>query len=325
MRSILLLISLSFLCASPAFLPAQPAVSLPDPQHVLDFLVGNMVSLQVLSSVPHGFPCVTSLTTLKNNTLQAIALFKEGHIVEAVELAEQTINGTFTNCMAANSEGLALFKNFLDIVRDPNFLKTALDRALENAPVLIEDFATGLEKLNNGSYFDAGVYFGKIPHLILSGPDARLLFLAMFGDNGTIPLYDFGKGFLEALKVNEAAPDNFKCVDDIMALKTLFPQVLELLKQLKVLEALQLLESTVVGDFDTCKSGLAQTATLFQEFLANIKQPGFLQIALGRAKDNFFTLLGDLTHGVESMKAQDFYNAGKSFGHIPHVILSGQL
>jgi hypothetical protein len=283
-----------------------------------------MVSLQVLSSVPHGFPCVTCLTSLKNNTLEAIELFHEGKIVEAVELAEQTINDTFTSCMAANSEGLALFKNFLDTIRDPNFLKTALDRILENGPTLVEDFATGLEDLNNGSYFNAGVAFGKIPHLILSGPDAIIFLLAIFG-NGTAPLYDFGKGFLEAVKVNDAAPDTLKCVDDFMALKNLFPQVLALLEQGKVLEALQLLESTVAGDFDTCKSGLTEGTALFQEFLANVKQPGFLQIALGRARDNFFTLLGDLTTGVQSLKSEDFYDAGKSFGHIPHVILSGQL
>jgi hypothetical protein len=296
----------------------------PSPDNLKDFLIGNLVSLQVVQSVPDGFPCAMNIASLKNNTKQALDLFLQGHFVDALHLVEQTINSTITTCEASGREGKALFDNFLKIVTDPAFLPTALQRLEDNQLTLLDDLAQGLEDLNNGSYFTAGVALGKIPHLLLSGPDSAsrsLNFLEL--GNVTSPVLDFLRGNLEALQVWANVPDGLACIDDLVGVKDQLAQVLALLKQLKILDAIELLNKVVGEDVSRCTNSINESIQLFQAFLTNIRQPGFIDIAKGRIFDNAVVLLQDFTDAVGALTNKDYYGAGRALGHIPHVILSG--
>ena len=281
-----------------------------------------MVSLEVVGSVPHGFPCVTNLGQLKNNTETVLALVQEGQFVEALHLLETTLNDTYTNCGAAAAEGRATFESFLALVKDPNFLALAEQRIEENSLTLLDDLALTLENLHNQSYFNAGVAFGKIPHLVLSGPNAFNMFFLGLQSNGT-PAVDFARGYLEAIQVMVSVPDGEVCANDVLSLKTQLDQVVELLKEFRILEAIQLLKSTLQNDLTSCTAANAEALKLFQDFLANVKQPGFAELAIGRVKDNLLTIFEDIAHGTGHVNSSDFYDAGKDFGHITHLILSG--
>jgi hypothetical protein len=319
---VLLYVSLVF-CSNPAFLPNTP-LGLPTPDNLKDFIIGSLVSLKVVQSVPDGFACATNLASIKNNTKQALDLFLEGHFVDALHLVEQTINQTLTSCEAANKEGKETFENFLRIILDPEFLPTALDRIKNNQLVLLEDMAEGFENLNNGSFFAAGVAFGKMPHLVLSGPDnSRMLNFLAPENNISTPLMDFLRGYLEAVKVWVNVPDGLACLDGIAGLKDALAQVLALVKQFKIIEAIELLQQVIQKDVSTCQNSINESVELFQGFLQNIGQPGFIDLAKGRVMDNLLTLYGDFTNGVNSLGAQDFYGAGRALGDIPHIVLSG--
>jgi uncharacterized protein YejL (UPF0352 family) len=296
----------------------------PTPANLKDFVIGNLVSLQVVQSVPDGFACAQNLATLQNNTKEALDLFLGGHFVDALHLIEQTINGTISTCEAANREGVLLFENFLNIVSDPNFVSTALGRIRDNQLTLLDDLALGVEYLNNQSFFMAGVTLGKIPHLILSGPstyssDLNLLQLG----NISSPLMDFLRGYLEAVKVWANVPDGLQCIDDIAGIKDSLSQVLALLKQFRILEAIQLLENGVAEDFTRCTSAITETVQLFDAFKQNIGQAGFFDLAKGRIFDNALTLLQDFQSGVAAIINKDYYGAGRALGDVPHIVLSG--
>jgi hypothetical protein len=323
----LIVLLLSTLALS-SFLPRQNTklgLPLPTPQNLMDFLVGNLVSLQVLEQIPDGFPCVNTLTTLRNNTLQAVALFNQGHFLDAIHLLESTFTQTFSSCTAANSEALGAFKNFLDIVRAPDFAKLVVYRIANNQAELIDDFAGGVEKLNNQSFFDAGVLWGKMVHTLLSGPvnmTSSLELLAL-PTNSSCPFMQFLQGYLEAIKVFDAVPDGLSCLNDIVNLKETMLQILNLLANGKILEAIQLAEDTMNKDLATCQNALKDGTTLFQSFVQEITADGFFDLARGRVRDNFFTIIEDVEKAVRDFTVLEFYQAGKDFGHIPHLILSG--
>ena len=299
-------------------------LALPTPSNIKDFLIGNLVSLQVIQSVPDGFACATNLASLKNNTKQAFSLLISGHLVDALHLVEQTINQTVGTCEAANAEGKALFENFIRIVLDPEFIPNAVQRVKDNQLTILEDLAEGLEDLNNGSFFNAGVTLGKIPHLILSGPDANLVLIGLMASNNiSTPLLDFLRGFLDAVKVWDNVPHGLECFDDIATLKDNFDQVIALLKQFKILEAIELLQQTITSDFLNCQNTITESVQLFQSFLQTIHQAGFIDLAKQRILGNVVTLLEDLENGVKGIGAKDYYGAGRALGHIPHLVLSG--
>lgn len=325
MKSLILSLLVS-LALSSSFLPTPQKLHTPTPQNLLDFLVGSLVSLQVLESIPDAFSCVTDLTNLRNNTQTAIDLIKLGHFVDALHLLEQTFNQTYGSCSATVQESSSTFENFLNIVSDPDFLDLALQRLDENKLVFLEDLAMGLEQLNNGSYFNAGVTLGKIPHVILSGPDAtnsnkrRVLSVAV--GNSSCPVSEFLRGSLEVLKVWDNVPDAVNCLNDLAALKDAYAQVVSLISEGKWLEALEFIEQTLKEDVDTCLNSVDQATKLFKEFLDHVSQEGFVQLAEGRIVDNVFTLIGEAKSGVEQVENGEWYEAGKSFGGIPHLILS---
>ena len=320
---IFVIVSLSIVLSSPVFLPK---LIFPSKQNLLDFLVGNLASLSVLSSIPDAFPCVTQVTSLKNTTLEALQLFEEGHIVDAIHLLENTINQTLTSCSAAGSEGVDTFKNFLDIIGDPDFLKKASERVIDNLPALIDDLAYGIEKINNQSYFEAGVSFGKIPHLILSGPDS-LLNLASFltlGDNSSCPFIEFMRGFLEETEVLSEMPDAELCATGVSRLTSVLPQVLQLLQQGKVLEAVQLIEQVYQDDVTACTNLAVETTQVFGELVTKMTQPDFVKTAVERVMENLFTLIEDYERGIGDLVKLDFYNAGREIGKIPHLVIDGK-
>ena len=325
MKSLILSLLVS-LALSSSFLPTPPKLHTPTPQNLLDFLVGSLVSLQVLESIPDAFSCVTDLTNLQNNTQTALDLIKSGHFVDALHLLEQTFNQTYTSCSATAQESSSTFENFLSIVSDPGFLDLALQRLDENKLVFLENLALGLEQLNNGSYFNAGVTLGKIPHVILSGPDAtngKRRILSVSVGNTSCPVLEFLRGSLEVLKVWDNVPDAVNCLNDLATLKDAYAQVVSLISEGKWLEAIEFIEQTLKEDTDTCLNSVDQATKLFKDFLDHVSQEGFVQLAEGRIVDNVFNLIGEAKSGVEQAENGQWYEAGKSFGGIPHLILSG--
>ena len=326
MKSLILSLLVS-LALSSSFLPTPSKFHTPTPQNLLDFLVGSLVSLQVLESIPDAFSCVTDLTNLQNNTQTAIDLIKLGHFVDALHLLEQTFNQTYGSCSLTFHESSSTFENFLSIITDPEFLDLALQRLDENKLLFLEDLALGLEQINNGSYFNAGVTLGKIPHVILSGPDTwrtrRILLSDAMGNNTSCPVLEFLNGSLEVLKVWDNVPDAVNCLNGLGALKDAYSQVVSLISEGKWLEALEFIEQTLKEDVDTCLNSVNQATELFKEFLDHVSQEGFVQLAEGRIVDNVFNLIGEAKNGVEQVENGQWYEAGKSFGGIPHLILSG--
>ena len=326
MKSLILSLLVS-LALSSSFLPTPSKFHTPTPQNLLDFLVGSLVSLQVLESIPDAFSCVTDLTNLQTNTQTAIDLIRLGHFVDALHLLEQTFNQTYGSCSLTFHESSSTFENFLSIITDPEFLDLALQRLDENKLLFLEDLALGLEQINNGSYFNAGVTLGKIPHVILSGPDTwrtrRILLSDAMGNNTSCPVVEFLNGSLEVLKVWDNVPDAVNCLNGLGALKDAYSQVVSLISEGKWLEALEFIEQTLKEDVDTCLNSVNQATELFKEFLDHVSQEGFVQLAEGRIVDNVFNLIGEAKNGVEQVENGQWYEAGKSFGGIPHLILSG--
>ena len=323
MKSLLILLLAT--CVFSQFLP-KPTLTfyLPTPQNLLDFLVGNLASLQVLETIPDAFPCVNALTSLKNNTDNAIALFKSGHFLTAIHLLENTFNTTIQSCASANSEAVGTFKNFLDILKDPNFVKLAVERIANNQLELIDDLAGGVEKLNNQSFFEAGVLFGKIPHTILSGPvNFTSINLLELSTNETSPLADFIRGYAEALQVFESIPDFQQCLNDLLGVKETLQQVISLLTQGKVLEAIELAQETLKTGVASCDASLTEGTQLFQQVIQKITAPGFYDLVKSRVSENFFTILEDAQKGMSDFKVLDFYQAGKDLGEIQHLVFSG--
>ena len=254
-------------------------------------------------------------------------MIRLGHFVDALHLLEQTFNQTYGSCSLTFHESSSTFENFLSIITDPEFLDLALQRLDENKLLFLEDLALGLEQINNGSYFNAGVTLGKIPHVILSGPDTwrtrRILLSDAMGNNTSCPVLEFLNGSLEVLKVWDNVPDAVNCLNGLGALKDAYSQVVSLISEGKWLEALEFIEQTLKEDVDTCLNSVNQATELFKEFLDHVSQEGFVQLAEGRIVDNVFNLIGEAKNGVEQVENRQWYEAGKSFGGIPHLILSG--
>ncbi len=270
MKSLLILLFVT--CAFSSFLPKPTltkSIYLPTPQNLLDFLVGNLVSLQVIENIPDAFPCVNALSSLQKNSENALKLFKSFHFVEGIHLLEKKFDKTIKICAAANSETFETFKNFLDVVRKPNFMKLALERLGNNKLEIIDDLAVGIEKLNNQSYFEAGVFLGKIPHTLLSGPLdlASIIFFDFSKDILKDPLADILKSLEEDVKAYDIFPQGEKCLNNLLGLKDSLNKVLNLLSQGNVLEALQLAEKTLKDGIAYCQKSLMKGTQLFQEFV----------------------------------------------------------
>ena len=319
-----LLLLLLSTCVFSSFLPKK-SINTPSVQNLLDFAVGSMVSLKVLDSVPDGFPCVNQITSFKNRTLETLNLFEQGLVYSALKLLESTLNDTYSACQAMSNEGKATFENFLKIVQDPYFMQLARGRVKDNIDTLIDDWYLGVDSLNNQSYFNAGVFFGKIPHVLLSGPNDTTFSVNLLSmdSNGTNPGVDFMKGYLESVQVWSSVPDGLQCLDDIASVKEAITQVINLMKQGEIAEAIQLLEDTVKSDMTTCQNSVNDAQTLLQGFVQTVSQPGFFDLAKARLVDNSLTLLSNIEKGTSDLVAGDFYSAGKEFGMIPHVVLSG--
>ncbi len=268
MKSLLILLFAT--CAFSSFLP-KPTLTLPTPQNLLDFLVGNLVSLQVLNNLPDGFPCVTALSSLEKNTDDALELFKNFQFVEGVHLLENTFNNTIQTCGAANAETVRIFQNFLDLVRQPDFLKLALERLANNQLEIIDDLAGGVEKLNNQSFFEAGVLLGKIPHTLLSGPvDSTSITLLDINDLLKGPLADILKKLLDGGKGIDIFSQGEKCLKSLMGLADTLKKIESLVSKGNVLDAISEAEDVLKHGLSSCKLGLMQGTQLFQEFVQSI-------------------------------------------------------
>lgn len=158
-----------------SFLPNRPApakLALPSPSNLKDFVIGYLIALKVTEVVPDGFPCVSSLQNLQNATETAWALIKTRdleNVLEAIRLVVESVNDTKQVCGACVAEGREGFQAFLNEVKDPNFIKLALERLGENFDTVLNDLERGVGDLRNGSYFNAGFDFGSVLHLVLSG------------------------------------------------------------------------------------------------------------------------------------------------------------
>lgn len=157
-----------------SFLPNKPSFPVPRTQNLIDFIIGNLVAVHVVDSVPSGFPCVNAITNLQNVTQQTLSLIREGDLVKAAELFEPALNDTRNFCGAAANESDATFQNFLDIIKDKTFIFKALNRVRRNFLTIMEDYKKGLIDLYNDNYFNAGVDFGSVVELILTGSDSEL-------------------------------------------------------------------------------------------------------------------------------------------------------
>ena len=312
-------------CAFSSFLPKSD-LELPTPKNLLEFLAGNLFSLKVPESIPDMKTCAIHIKNFKNDTLKAISFFRQGNYYSALILLEETLNGTYRTCTAISPEFQATISNFLNIVQDTYFGQLARGRFKDNIDVLLDFYYNGVDKLNNKSYFEAGLSFGKIPHLLLSGPNDTAIYstnLLLLEDNGTHPVIDFLKGYLESVQVWDSVSQGQQCLDDLVGLKDAVVQVIQLFKEGKFTEAIELLEQTIKNDLANCESSLTDATRLFNEFLQNVGRPGFWSLAIARVTDNFLSVLQDDVNGVKDLSVKDFYNAGIEFGKIAHVLLSG--
>ena len=308
-----------------SFLP-MPRLEIPTSQNLLDFIAGNLVSLKVPDSIPDIQTCAQNIKTFKNNTLQAISLIKQGYYHSGLILLEQTINGTWVTCSAVPPEFNATISNFLSIVQDPSYLQLLRGRVKDNIDVLLDFYSDGVDKLNNKQYFDAGVSLGRITHLLLSGPNDKAHYstnLILLEDNGTHPVIDFLNGYLESVQVWDLVPRGQECLQNLLDVKDTVSQVIELFKEGKFIQAIELLNQTVTNDFATCQSSLDDVTLLFNEFLQNVEKPGFWSLAVGRVTDNLLDVVQDDVNGIKDLSVKDFYNAGVELGKVAHLILSG--
>ena len=144
---------------------------------------------------------------------------------------------------------------------------------------------------------------------------------------GAIPskqnVIDFLIGNLIAVHVTDTVPDGFNCVNTITALQADIQTAISLIRNGSVLEGISLLEKSVNNTLTSCGAAASEGNATFQAFLSKIKDPQFLDLALGRIKDNFFTILQNWQKGVSDLNNQSFFNAGYDFGSIIHLILSG--
>ena len=168
-----------FVGAFSSFLPKTNlgAVAFPSQQNLIDFVIGNLIAVKVTDTVPYGFNCVNTITTFQNDIQTALALIRNGSVSEGIQLLENSLNATLTSCGAAASEGSATFEAFLEKIKDPQFIDLALGRIKDNFFTILQSYQKGVTDLNNQSYFNAGMDFGGIIHLILSGPDTTLNFI----------------------------------------------------------------------------------------------------------------------------------------------------
>lgn len=159
-----------------SFLPNKPlSSSRPSTQNLIDFIIGGLAGVQVIDSIPSGFPCVTALHDLQNATQVALNLSRAGRIQEAAEVFERALIAVNQSCSAASSEGALTFQNFLETIRQPNFVSDALMRMTVNLPTIVQEFRNGVADLNNQSFFNAGREFGNIANTILFGSSDSLV------------------------------------------------------------------------------------------------------------------------------------------------------
>lgn len=185
MKYILLFICLVGVFSS--FLPKKNlGATVPSTQNLIDFVIGNLIALKATEVVPDGFNCVNAIQNLQNATQTAWALIQTReveNIIRAAELVEESLNQTKQVCGAASDEGRAGFSDFLNRIKDPNFLSLAMSNIQNNFFTILGDFNKGIQDLNNQSFFNAGYDFGSIFHLIINNGSELLNLVAMEIEN----------------------------------------------------------------------------------------------------------------------------------------------
>lgn len=141
-------------------------------QNTSDFFIGGLVALKVTDSVPNGLPCITAVANLQTAVQTALALIRNNQLVEAADLLEQAYNATREACGAASVEGQKTFQDFIATITESNFVNEALARIGSNYLTILQNFQKGISNLNNQSFFNAGMEFGKIVQIILSEPNS---------------------------------------------------------------------------------------------------------------------------------------------------------
>jgi len=329
MRYLLVLLSLALVFAPNPYRPnlsRKISMKFPSFSNITEFLSGFAYATQAYDFVGAIGPCVQKYMETKADFSQIPDLFKEHQGSLALELIEEDVLTVVLTC----SPLIDIIKNhtieFLQIVRDPNFLTLAKERISHNFFEILKNLTFGVESWKNGNYSASGWGFGNIAQIILSGPNqsSTVNFLGLENlSNGSCPFLEFVRGYLESLKVLDSVPDGLQCLDDLDGAKETLLQVLDLFEQGKSLEAISLLMQTFTNDLASCEKGLSDGKALFGKFLKNVGQSGFIETVVGRITNNLLTLIDDFENGVNDVKNLDFYDAGKEFGKIPHLVLSG--
>jgi hypothetical protein len=120
----------------------------------------------------------------------------------------------------------------------------------------------------------------------------------------------------------EDAPESLNCVMSIEILQSAIQQALSLLREWHLTEAFSLFKNAFNETHAICGlviyKGNISDITL-HTFLAKIRDPKFIKLALGRIADNILKI----ENGFNDIQNQSSFNADYDFGSIINLMISG--
>ena len=298
---------------------------LPSPLNITAFLEGFSFALQAYDLAQGLSGCSSTVLETKGDFSLVPDLFRNHSGSLALELIEEDALSVLAKCIPLIDMIKNHVNDLIQMVSDPNFPSLARERIILHFPEILNDLAGLILSVRSDNYTNSGFFTGAVLNVILKGstnsnPTLNLLSL---DSNFTSPVTDFVKGYLETLKVWDSVPDGLQCLDEVVNFKDTLVQAVALVQQGKILEALELVAQTIEDDLPTCKNSVRDLKTLGEDFLQTVSQPGWSKLAGERVAENFFLLLQFGENGIRDLLHQDFYSAGKEFGKIPHLVLSG--
>ena len=296
--------------------------NIPSFSNITQFLAGFTYATEMYDIFGAINACSPKISETSTDFSDLSDLFKQHQGSLALELIEEDVLAVAVTCIPLVDMVKTHTIELIQIMSDPNFPTLARERIAHNFLDIVKSLAFGIESWKNESFQSSGWGFGTIFHLILSGPiQSSSLNMLSLSDlsNGSCPFLEFTRGFFDSLQVWDSVPDGLKCFDHLVQEKATLAQALELVQEGKILEAVSLFMQTFV----VCEQSFSQWKNLFEAFLQKVLQSGFAETAISRLTENLSTLMTDFENGAANLVKLDFYDAGKEFGKIPHLVLNG--